>query len=76
MKFSALPLMWSVHSDVSASLFALFSVGKPVAVVQTPSPTSEDIEKLHQIYLQSLTELFEEHKHKYGLQEHQHLTFI
>lgn len=45
-------------------------------MVQTPSPTSEDIEKLHQTYLQSLTELFEEHKHKYGLQEHQHLTFI
>lgn len=51
-------------------------VGKPISVVQTPSPSSEDIHSLHQIYLQSLTELFEQHKHKYGLEEHQHLTFI
>lgn len=60
----------------TCQLLSLSSVGKPISVVQTPSPTSEDIEKLHQMYLQSLTELFEEHKHNYGLQEHQHLTFI
>ncbi|XP_078101015.1 2-acylglycerol O-acyltransferase 1 [Sander vitreus] len=50
-------------------------VGSPVPVVQTPSPSNEDIESLHQVYLQSLTELFETHKHRYGLEEHQHLTF-
>ncbi|XP_049895991.1 2-acylglycerol O-acyltransferase 1-like [Epinephelus moara] len=51
-------------------------VGRPISVVQTPSPSREDIECLHKVYLQSLTELFEQHKHTYGLQEHQHLTFI
>nr|XP_046237447.1 2-acylglycerol O-acyltransferase 1 isoform X2 [Scatophagus argus] len=51
-------------------------VGKPIAVIQTPSPSSEDIKSLHKVYLQSLTELFEQHKHTYGLSEHQHLTFI
>lgn len=51
-------------------------VGGPISVVQTPSPSREDIECLHKVYLQSLTELFEQHKHTYGLQEHQHLTFI
>lgn len=51
-------------------------VGKPIPVVQTPSPSNEDIESLHQVYLQHLNELFEQHKHTYGLQEHQHLTFI
>ncbi|XP_074484508.1 2-acylglycerol O-acyltransferase 2-A isoform X1 [Sebastes fasciatus] len=51
-------------------------VGKPISVVQTPSPTSEDIECLHKVYLQNLTELFEQHKHTYSLHEHQHLTFI
>lgn len=53
-----------------------FSVGKPIAVVQTPSPSSEDIDSLHRVYLQSLTELFEEHKHNYGLRPEEHLTFI
>ncbi|TKS93357.1 2-acylglycerol O-acyltransferase 2-A [Collichthys lucidus] len=51
-------------------------VGKPISVVQTPSPSSEDIECLHKVYLQSLTELFEQHKQTYGLTEDQHLTFI
>lgn len=51
-------------------------VGKPIPVTQTPSPSSEDIESLHKVYLQSLTELFEQHKRTYGLAEHQHLTFI
>lgn len=55
---------------------SLFSVGKPISVAQTPSPSSEDIESLHEVYLEHLTELFELHKHAYGLQEHQHLTFI
>uniref|UniRef100_H3CGV9 Acyltransferase n=1 Tax=Tetraodon nigroviridis TaxID=99883 RepID=H3CGV9_TETNG len=50
-------------------------VGKPISVAQTPSPTSEDIEALHRAYLQRLTQLFEEHKLEYGLQQHQHLTF-
>uniref|UniRef100_A0A3Q0T2D3 Acyltransferase n=1 Tax=Amphilophus citrinellus TaxID=61819 RepID=A0A3Q0T2D3_AMPCI len=51
-------------------------VGKPIPVTQTPSPSSEDIESLHKVYLQGLTELFEQHKQTYGLTEHQHLTFI
>ncbi|KAF3698421.1 2-acylglycerol O-acyltransferase 2-A [Channa argus] len=51
-------------------------VGKPIPVVQTPSPSSEDVESLHQLYLQSLTQLFEQHKHTYGLREDQHLTFM
>ncbi|XP_041841892.1 2-acylglycerol O-acyltransferase 1 [Melanotaenia boesemani] len=51
-------------------------VGKPIPVSQTPSPSSEDIEALHRVYLQSLTELFEHHKHTYGLDEGHHLTFI
>ncbi|KAJ4919616.1 hypothetical protein JOQ06_000085 [Pogonophryne albipinna] len=51
-------------------------VGEPIPLVRNPSPSSEDIEGLHQIYLQSLTHLFEQNKEKYGLDEHQHLTFI
>ncbi|XP_040038774.1 2-acylglycerol O-acyltransferase 2-A isoform X1 [Gasterosteus aculeatus] len=51
-------------------------VGKPIAVVQTPSPSSEDIEMLHRLYMQNLTELFEQHKRNYGVSDEQHLTFI
>lgn len=53
-----------------------FLVGKPIAVVQTPSPSSDDIDSLHRVYLQNLTELFEEHKQNYGLNPEEHLTFI
>ncbi|KAM8882388.1 2-acylglycerol O-acyltransferase 1 isoform 1-T1 [Synchiropus picturatus] len=51
-------------------------VGKPIPVEQTPSPSSYDIDALHEVYLQCLTEVFEQHKHNYGLKEHQHLKFI
>ncbi|XP_034413104.1 2-acylglycerol O-acyltransferase 1 isoform X2 [Cyclopterus lumpus] len=51
-------------------------VGKPISVVQTLSPSCEDIDCLHELYMQNLTELFEQHKHNYGLDEQQHLTFI
>ncbi|XP_024148488.1 2-acylglycerol O-acyltransferase 2-A-like [Oryzias melastigma] len=50
-------------------------VGKPIPVVQNPSPSSEDINGLHQVYLENLTELFEHHKLTFGLDEDQHLTF-
>uniref|UniRef100_A0A1A7X4G5 Acyltransferase n=1 Tax=Iconisemion striatum TaxID=60296 RepID=A0A1A7X4G5_9TELE len=51
-------------------------VGKPIPVSQTPSPSSEDIERLHSVYLQNLMELFEQNKLSFGLEENQHLTFI
>lgn len=51
-------------------------VGSPIPVESKPSPTNEDIESLHQLYLQRLTELFEKHKTKYGLGQDQHLDFI
>nr|XP_057924093.1 2-acylglycerol O-acyltransferase 2-A isoform X2 [Doryrhamphus excisus] len=51
-------------------------VGTPISVPPSPNPSSEDIESLHKVYLERLSELFEQHKHSYGLQEHQHLTFL
>ncbi|KAM4612258.1 2-acylglycerol O-acyltransferase 1 [Polymixia lowei] len=51
-------------------------VGKPISVVQTPSPSTEDIDCLHCNYLAALTELFEEHKQDYGIEEDRHLAFI
>ncbi|KAG7232661.1 hypothetical protein INR49_008241 [Caranx melampygus] len=64
--FGLIPYRTSIHTVV----------GRPISVTQTPSPSSEDIESLHNIYLQSLNDLFEQHKHTYGYTDDQHLTFI
>ncbi|XP_071321234.1 2-acylglycerol O-acyltransferase 1 isoform X2 [Trachinotus anak] len=64
--FGLMPYRKSIHTVV----------GRPISVAQTPSPSSEDIENLHKVYLQSLTDLFEQHKHTYSYSKEQHLTFI
>ncbi|XP_006134902.1 2-acylglycerol O-acyltransferase 1 [Pelodiscus sinensis] len=50
-------------------------VGKPIPVKQNLNPTLEEIEQLHQTYLQELRTLFEEHKEKYGIPDHESLSF-
>ncbi|XP_067122256.1 LOW QUALITY PROTEIN: 2-acylglycerol O-acyltransferase 2-like [Centruroides vittatus] len=44
-------------------------VGKPIEVEKTENPTDEQIQKLHQAYIESLQQLFDEHKDKYGYSE-------
>ena len=56
------------------SLF-FFPVGKPIPVVKNELPSQEEIDKLHALYVESLKELFEEHKTKYDIAESEHLTF-
>ncbi|KAJ8416594.1 hypothetical protein AAFF_G00324720 [Aldrovandia affinis] len=51
-------------------------VGRPIPVVQTPSPSREDIDALHNLYMEGLTQLFEDHKANYGIPEDKHLKFI
>lgn len=51
-------------------------VGKPICVDLNPSPTKEDIDRLHLLYMQGLNELFEKNKEKYGISEDKHLQFI
>ena len=51
-------------------------VGEPIPVVQTPSPSSEDIEVLHGKYMRALSELFEQNKHLYGVPDDRHISFI
>nr|AAI06136.1 Mogat1 protein [Mus musculus]AAK84177.1 diacylglycerol acyltransferase 2-like protein [Mus musculus] len=50
-------------------------VGRPIPVQQILNPTSEQIEELHQTYLEELKKLFNEHKGKYGIPEHETLVF-
>ncbi|XP_005395549.1 PREDICTED: 2-acylglycerol O-acyltransferase 1 isoform X2 [Chinchilla lanigera] len=49
-------------------------VGRPIPVQQTLHPTQEQIDELHQTYMEELRKLFEEHKGKYGVAEHETLT--
>ncbi|XP_072474046.1 2-acylglycerol O-acyltransferase 1 [Notamacropus eugenii] len=50
-------------------------VGHPIPVQQNPHPTPEQIDELHQTYLEELRKLFEEHKRKYGISEQESLIF-
>ncbi|XP_066477000.1 2-acylglycerol O-acyltransferase 1 [Tiliqua scincoides] len=50
-------------------------VGNPIAVKRNLSPSPEDVDELHQKYLQELKKLFDMNKEKYGIPEHKSLTF-
>lgn len=41
-------------------------VGKPIPVTQTPNPSPQQVEELHDVYVKSLQALWEEHKDKYA----------
>ncbi|XP_069069573.1 diacylglycerol O-acyltransferase 2-like [Pleurodeles waltl] len=49
-------------------------VGKPILVPKTEDPSDQEIEKYHQLYINSLIELFEQYKMDYGLSEIDTLT--
>ncbi|XP_011356814.1 2-acylglycerol O-acyltransferase 1 [Pteropus vampyrus] len=63
--FGLIPYRKPIHSVV----------GHPIPVHQTLNPTSEQIEELHQTYMEELRKLFEEHKGKYGIPENETLVF-
>nr|XP_056705782.1 2-acylglycerol O-acyltransferase 1 [Euleptes europaea] len=50
-------------------------VGEPITVKQNLNPTLEEIDQLHEKYLQELQKLFDSNKEKYGIPEHESLTF-
>nr|XP_006627832.1 PREDICTED: 2-acylglycerol O-acyltransferase 2 isoform X1 [Lepisosteus oculatus] len=51
-------------------------VGKPIKVERNEKPTEEEVDALHELYIEELCKLFEEHKGKYGVPEDKHLSFI
>ncbi|XP_064208672.1 2-acylglycerol O-acyltransferase 2 [Anguilla rostrata] len=51
-------------------------VGKPIPVQQNEKPTDEELNDLHERYMSELSQLFEEHKGKFGVPEDKHLTFV
>lgn len=63
-------LFSSIMSFKWLLLFMLFhiSVGAPIPVRKVvPNPSTQQVNKLHKRYVQELINLFEEHKHRYGL---------
>ncbi|XP_045070427.1 2-acylglycerol O-acyltransferase 2-A [Coregonus clupeaformis] len=64
--FGLLPYRQPIHTVV----------GRPIPVVQTPSPTKDDIDRLHSLYLEGLTAVFEDNKDNYGIAPDKHLHFI
>ncbi|NWX21071.1 MOGT2 acyltransferase, partial [Aegotheles bennettii] len=51
-------------------------VGKPIPVQRKHRPSNEEVDQVHQKYLNELCKLFEEHKAKYNIPEDRHLEFI
>ncbi|XP_051972919.1 2-acylglycerol O-acyltransferase 2 [Xyrauchen texanus] len=51
-------------------------VGRPIKVEKNEKPTEEDLNTLHQLYMDELNLLFEEHKENYGVPEDSHLVFL
>ncbi|KAI4564467.1 hypothetical protein MJT46_010265 [Ovis ammon polii x Ovis aries] len=50
-------------------------VGKPIEVQKTPHPSQQEVDRLHQRYMNELENLFEAHKLKYNVPKDQHLEF-
>lgn len=51
------------------------AVGKPIEVQKTLQPTEEEVNRLHQHYMEELCSLFEAHKLKFNIPADQHLEF-
>ncbi|XP_067322314.1 2-acylglycerol O-acyltransferase 2 [Anolis sagrei] len=51
-------------------------VGKPISVEKNPNPSQEEVDDLHQLYMEELSKLFEDHKLKYNVPEDKHLSFV
>ena len=64
-----------VVSSVMVSLF-LFTVGSPISVSKIECPTQEDIDKLHERYIDELKGLYEKYKDKYHPSERSELSIV
>lgn len=53
-----------------------FAVGRPIRVEKNPRPTTEELDALHQLYMEELSNLFDEHKTNYGVDKDVYLNFV
>ena len=52
------------------------SVGAPICMEKNEAPEEELVNEYHQKYLAGLSQLFDEHKEKYGIDKDKTLEFI
>lgn len=52
------------------------TVGKPIPVKKILDPTNQDVEAVHQEYIQALIALFEANKEKYGVEKEVKLQIV
>ena len=45
-------------------------------MVKIELPSVQQIDDLHEVYVKSLCELYEEHKSKYGIDQNQHINIL
>lgn len=45
-------------------------------MTKNEKPTAEELDALHQLYMDELSQMFEEHKGNYGVDEDTHLNFV
>ena len=57
-------------------LIASFTVGEPIEVPKVEKPGSGEVEKYHTLYMEKLSELFNQHKTKYGVDPDKYLRFV
>lgn len=51
-------------------------VGKPIYVEKMEAPSDKQINELHRKYIKALSDLFDAHKHKYGIGSKIKLEFV
>uniref|UniRef100_A0A8C8RDP3 Acyltransferase n=1 Tax=Pelusios castaneus TaxID=367368 RepID=A0A8C8RDP3_9SAUR len=54
----------------------IYTVGEFVLFPKMHNPSQEEVDRLHQTYIEELCKLFEEHKSKCNIPEDRHLEFI
>lgn len=63
----------SVHLPVA---LLVLSVGSPISVPKIVSPTEEEVDHYHGLYMEALSQLFHRHKVVCGLSENHKLQLI
>lgn len=64
------------HYPARPAKSLLLSVGRPISVPKRATPTAEEVDHYHGLYMEALSKLFHEHKHSCGLPEDHKLWLI
>lgn len=67
-------IMLNILCAMLKALFLL--VGRPIAVPKRATPTEEEVDHYHGLYMEALSKLFHEHKQSCGLPEDHKLQII